>query len=147
MTLYDVIRAIERVASAQPTVNMIVENDIWKLDAEPSAEYGVFGFRQTEHTANIANGWIDYNFEFYYIDRLTNDMSNQIEVQSVGVQTMDNIVRQLADEGLLIGEYRCSPFYQKFADECSGVICTLTIGAVVDTMCVDANNEKTVKII
>lgn len=132
---------------AQPSVNMIVENDIWKLNAEPSAEYGVFGFRQTEHTANINNGWIDYNFEFYYIDRLTNDLSNQIEVQSVGVQTMDNIVRRLEEEGLMVSEYRCTPFYQKFADECSGVICTLTIGAVVDTMCATTNNSKSVKII
>ena len=71
MTLYDLIQTIERVASAQPSIQMIVENDIWKLNAEPSADYGVFGFRQTEHTANVNNGYIDYSFEFYYIDRLT----------------------------------------------------------------------------
>lgn len=147
MTLYDIIQTIERVARSQPTINMIVENDIWKLNAEPSAEYGVFGFRQTEHTANINEGWINYAFEFYYIDRLTNDLSNQIEIQCVGVQTLDNIVRQLYEEGLIIGEYRFTPFYQKFADECSGVICTLTIGAGIETMCATENNSKTVKII
>lgn len=141
MTLYDVIRTIERIASAQPTINMIVENDVWKLDAEPSAEYGIFAFRQTEHTANIDSSIIYYGFEFFYIDRLTNDMSNQIEVQSVGVQTLDNIVRGLADT-LVVSDYRFTPFYQKFADECSGAICTLTIGAEVGTLCAIDSTEK-----
>lgn len=147
MTLYDTIQAIERVAKMQPSINTIVENDIWKLNAEPSVEYGVFGFRQTEHTANGNEGYISYGFELYYIDRLTNDLSNQIEVQSVGVQTLDNIIRLLIDEGLVVREWRFTPFYQKFADECSGVICTLTIGAQIETMCATENNSKTVKII
>lgn len=147
MTLYDLIQTIERVASAQPTIRMIVENDIWKLNAEPSADYAVFGFRQTEHSANIDSSFISYAFEFYYIDRLTNDMSNQIEVQSVAIQTLDNIVRTLADNGLKVADYRFMPFYQKFADECSGAICYITIGAVVDRVCAEEISDKIVKII
>lgn len=147
MTLYDLIQLIERIASAQPTINMIVENDIWKLNAEPSAKYGVFGFRQTEHTANGADGYIAYGFEFYYIDRLTNDLSNQIEVQSVGLQTLDNIIRTLIDEGATITEWRFTPFYQKFADECSGTICNLSIIAPITAICADENNAKIVNII
>lgn len=141
MTLYDVIRTMERIASAQPTIKMIVENDVYKLDNEPSAEYGVFAFRQTEHTTSVDSGIIYYGFELFYIDRLTNDMSNQIEIQSVGVQTLDNIVRGLADT-LIVSDYRFEPFYQKFADECSGTICTLTIGAEVGTLCAIEGIEK-----
>lgn len=147
MTLFDVIQVIERIAAAQPTVNMIVENDVWKLNAEPSAEYGVFAFRQSEHTTSTDSALISYGFEFYYIDRLTNDMSNQIEVQSVGVQTLDNIVRSLEAEGIYVGDYRFMPFYQKFADECSGAICYITLGAERTTLCEVESNEKTIKII
>lgn len=141
MTLYDVIRTIERIASAQPTINMIVENDPYKLDNEPSAEYGVFAFRQTEHTTTVDSGIIYYGFELFYIDRLTNDRSNQVEVQSVGVQTLDNIVRALADT-LVVSDYRFTPFYQKFADECTGTMCMLTIGAEVGTLCAVDSTEK-----
>lgn len=141
MTLFDVIRTIERIASAQSTINMIVENDPYKLNNEPSAEYGVFAFRQTEHTTTIESGIIYYGFELFYIDRLTNDRSNQIEVQSVGLQTLDNIVRGLPDT-LLVSDYRFTPFYQKFADECTGTMCTLTIGAEVGTLCAIDSTEK-----
>lgn len=146
MTLYDIIRYMEGIASAQHTIRMIVENDIWKLDAEPSAEYGVFGFRQTEHNASLDSSIIHYGFELYYVDRLTNDKSNQIEVQSVGVQTLDNIVRAIGEE-LMVEDYRFSPFYQKFADECSGVICYVTIGAPVNTVCAVEGEKVTVKTI
>lgn len=146
MTLHDTIRLIESIASSQPSIKMIVENDIWKLNAEPSADYGVFGFRQTEHSANIDNPTIDYGFEFYYIDRLTADRSNQIEVQSVGVQTLDNIVRKLAED-VAVSDYRFVPFYQRFADECSGVICTLSVSVPVNTICAVDNDPFLVKII
>lgn len=126
---------------------MIVENDIYKLDSEPSANYGVFGFRQTEHTASTDVSMISYGFELYYVDRLTNDLRNQVEVQSVGVQTLDNIVRELVDNGVFVDEYRFTPFYQKFVDECSGAICTLTISAPITTLCAVDGEEKTVKII
>ena len=138
---------IKREAMAQPTIRMIVENDPYKLDSEPSAEYGVFAFRQTEHTTNIDSATISYGFEFYYIDRLTADMNNQVEVQSVGVQTLDNIVRALANKGVYIEDYRFSPFYQKFIDECSGTACTLSIIAPRNTMCAEDMPAREVKII
>lgn len=46
MTLLETIRTIERVAAAQPAVKMIVENDVFKLNACPDALYGVFAFVQ-----------------------------------------------------------------------------------------------------
>lgn len=148
MTLYDLIRAIERIAAEQPSVNMIVENDMFKLENEPSAKYGVFGFRQVEHTASIDSAMVQYGFEFYYADRLTDDRSNQVEVQSVGLQTLDNIVRRLAEEeDVVIEECRYTPFRQKFVDVCSGQICALTIGAVRDGMCAVESDKRDVKVI
>lgn len=148
MTLYDLIRAIERIAAEQPSVNMIVENDMFKLENEPSAKYGVFGFRQVEHTASIDSAMVQYGFEFYYADRLADDRSNQVEVQSVGMQTLDNIVRRLAEEeDVVIEECRYTPFRQKFVDVCSGQICALTIGAVRDGMCAVESDKRDVKVI
>lgn len=148
MTLYELIRAIERIAAEQPSVNMIVENDMFKLEDEPSAKYGVFGFRQVEHTASVDSALVQYGFEFYYADRLEDDRSNQVEVQSVGLQTIENIVRRLVEEeGVVITECRYTPFRQKFVDVCSGVICALSIGAVRDYMCAVENEKREIKVI
>ena len=148
MTLYDLIRAIERIASEQPSVNMIVENDIFKLENEPSARYGVFGFRQVEHTASVDSAMVDYGFEFYYVDRLEDDRSNQVEVQSVGLQTLDNIVRRLVEEeDVVVEDLRYTPFRQKFVDVCSGQICALTISAVRDGLCAIESEKRDVKVI
>lgn len=148
MTLYGLIRAIERIASEQPTVNMIVENDLYKLEEEPSAKYGVFGFRQVEHTSSVESAIIDYGFEFYYVDRLEDDRGNQVEVQSVGMQTLDNIVRRLVEEeNVTIEDCRFTPFRQKFIDVCSGVICALTISAERDAMCAVESKKREIKVI
>ena len=42
MTLKEAIKVIEVVASQQPSVNMIVENDVFRLNAKADARYGVF---------------------------------------------------------------------------------------------------------
>ena len=148
MTLFELIRAIERIAAEQPTVNMIVENDIYKLEEYPSAKYGVFGFRQVEHTSNVESAMVQYGFEFYYVDRLEDDRSNQVEVQSVGMQTLDNIVRRLVEEeDVAVEDCRFTPFRQQFVDVCSGVICALTIGAERDMMCAVENVERNVEVI
>ena len=42
MTLLELIKAMEVVASKQPSVKMVVENDIFRLNALADARYGVF---------------------------------------------------------------------------------------------------------
>ena len=97
MTLVELIKTMEVVASHQPSVNMVVENDIFRLNAKSDARYGVFAFTQGQHTASVGSSLITYAFTLFYVDRLTNDRSNQIEIQSVGIQTLDNIIRRLDD--------------------------------------------------
>ena len=92
MTLLELIRTIEVIASKQPSVKMIVENDIFRLNNKADALYGVFAFVQGQHSTSIDSNVINYTFTFFYVDRLKNDRTNQIEVQSVGVQTLDNII-------------------------------------------------------
>ena len=120
MTLVDVIRAIEHVASGQPDVAMIVRNDIFRLNSIPDARYGVFGWTQGQHEADAA-GSFTYSFTFFYVDRLTADRSNELEVQSVGVQTLGNVIRALDERGLLAGDWTHNTFNQRFLDECAGV--------------------------
>lgn len=138
MTLRQVIRTIEQVASKQPAVNMIVRNDIFRLSAKSDARYGVFGWTQGQHEGGIYNNMFTFNFTFFYIDRLTSDMANQVEVQSVGIQVLDNIIKTLNEKGVYSsGTYRFTTFNQRFLDECAGVFCNITLQVLASSSCAD----------
>lgn len=137
MTLYEIVRHIEGIASAQPSINMIVENDIDKLNTIGDAQYGIFAFVQGQHSTSADSDWITYAFTLYYIDRLTEDDSNLLEVQSVGVQTLDNTIRSIIniEDGLVVTNYTFQPFLHSFADKCAGVYASVNIQALRDSQC------------
>lgn len=136
MTLQEIIKAIEIVASQQPSINMIVQNDIFRLNAKSDARYGIFGWTQGQHSSSIDSSLFSYSFTFFYVDRLKDDLSNQIEVQSVGMQTLDNILRRLDELGLYVSStYNFQTFNQRFFDECGGVFCNVTLQVPVESFC------------
>ena len=136
MTLLELIKAIETVASRQPSVKMVVENDVFRLNSRADARYGVFAFTQGQHTASVESSAISYAFTFFYVDRLTNDRSNELEIQSVGIQTLDNIIRTLDGMGVWCdNSYTFQAFNQRFTDECAGVFCNVTLSAPVGATC------------
>ena len=143
MNLIQVIRLIESVASAQPSVRMIVENDIFRLNAKSDALYGVFSFVQGQHSSSVDSSFINYMFTLYYVDRLTANKDNQIEVQSVGIETLDNIIRILDEQGVMAEDgYTFQVFTQRFLDECAGVFCNVTLQVPVSTLCADEYEIK-----
>jgi hypothetical protein len=146
MTLVDLIKTLELVASHQPSVKMVVENDIFRLNNKADARYGVFAFVQGLHSTSVGSSVMSYAFTLYYVDRLKNDRSNQIEIQSVGIQTLDNIIRQLDDLGIYTEtSYSFHVFNQRFLDECAGVFCNVTLQVPVGSVCPesfeDFNND------
>ena len=138
MTLLELIKAMEVVASKQPSVKMVVENDIFRLNALADARYGVFAFVQGQHSTSIDSNVITYAFTLFYVDRLKNDRSNQIEIQSVGIQTLDNIIRTMDEMGIYSEtSYSFQVFNQRFVDECAGVFCNVSFSVPVDSVCAD----------
>lgn len=136
MTLLQVIKAVESTAMNQPSVNMIVENDVFRLNEKADAKYGVFAFVQGQHTSTIDSSFINFAFTFFYVDRLKNDLSNQLEVQSVGIETLDNILRLLDEKGIFVeSQYTFQVFNQRFLDECAGVFCNVTLSVPVGYIC------------
>ena len=136
MTLLELIKTIEIVASHQPSIKMVVENDVFRLNNRSDARYGVFSFVQNQHSSSIDSNVISYSFTLFYVDRLKNDRSNQIEIQSVGIQTLDNIIRQLDDMGVYSEQtYTFQVFNQRFLDECAGVFTNVTFSVPVGSVC------------
>lgn len=136
MTLSDTIRLIEIVAGNQPTIRSVVRNDIFRLNALPDAKYAVFGWTQGQHATSIDANLYTFRFTFFYIDRLTADQGNQVEIQSVGISTLENILRTLDDKGVFtFGDWQFTTFNQRFSDECAGVFCSVALQVPIDFVC------------
>ena len=135
MNLLQVIRANERVAAEQPAIGTIVRNDIFRLNAAPSVRYGAFAWLQGDHRTNPQSGLMQFSFTFFYADRLTADAGNEVEVQSVGIETLDNILRTLQNAGIWPGEVSFTTFNQRFSDECAGVFCQVVLEVAKDGIC------------
>lgn len=141
MTLLEVIRSIERAAAMQPAVSMIVENDVFSLNSYADARYGVFAWTQGRHRADAtAPDWVRYSFTLFYVDRLRNDIANQVEVQSVGMDVLQNILRILRDAGIEPESYEFQTFNQRFADECAGVYCSVVLLTDTGSECAETGD-------
>lgn len=134
MSLAQLIRLIEMVAQQQPSVNMIVQQDVFRINSAPSLRYGVFAWTQGQHSGSI-NGMTTYSFNLFYVDRLKEDLSNQIEIQSVGCETLGNILRELDEYDVEVGNYTMQTFNQRFTDECAGVFCNVSLSVIPNTLC------------
>lgn len=135
MTLHDTVLMLEAIAAGQPAVNMIVRNDIYKLNACPDALYGVFAWTQGQHQSGLNTWGIAFRFTLFYADRLTEDGGNQLEVQSLGVQLLDNVLRQAAARGLEVLDWTIQTFNEKFSDMCAGAFAQVVIRVPLDTVC------------
>ena len=140
MTLTETIRKMETVAAGTPSVSSIVRNDIFRLNAAPDARYGVFAWLQGEHSQPTGTDPLrTFNFTFFFVDRLTADKGNEIDIQSAGIETLTNIVRHLEErDGIYpLGPLTFQTFNQRFADECAGVWCSVRLEVPVTYTCAD----------
>lgn len=134
MTLKEIIRAIELVAAKQPAVSTIVRDNIFKLNERADVKYGVFAWTQGQHGESVTSDVQIFRFTFFYVDRLVFNGRNGIECQSVGIDTLGNIIRELAED-FSIGEWTVETFTQRFADSCAGAYTTITLRSVRGTSC------------
>ena len=139
MTLYEVIKAIEVAASRQPSIEMIVRNDVFRLNSLPNAKYGVFAWTQGRH--EIGADLQTFVFTFFYVDRLTEDKANEVEIQSVGIQSIRDILLILDEWGIPYESWDAQTFNQRFMDECAGVFCSVRLQVPVTWNCPDAAVE------
>lgn len=145
MTLKQAIELMEKVASSQPSINLIVRDDIFKLNSFEDAKYGVFGWTQGNHTTSVDNVFAKYSFSLYYIDRLNEDRSNLVEVQSTGIETISNILRKL-DETIFVNDATYTTFSQRFLDECGGVFCNVSFDVRIDNECEESFTDRVVEV-
>lgn len=128
MTLKEIITKIKKVAKKQRNIGYVGEGDIYTLNSLPNIDYSVIFITQSNHS--ITTDLCEYNINLFYVDRLFEDDSNRLEVQSHGITIINNIINELSSTDIDIDvDYPISftTFTQRFTDDCAGVFATVKI--------------------
>lgn len=140
MTLYQVIKQLERIALTQHNVRYTGEGDLYRdLDAQPSVPYDVVYITQNQHQTE---GDFDrYSFNLFYISRQTDtEAGNALQIQSIGKEVLGNIIKTFCEDfdAEVFGTIYWQSFTQKFSDLCAGVYCIITLEVPIDSICIDS---------
>ena len=118
---------IGEIALSQPEVNAYGEGSVYDLLNSGGKIEKYAAVVTTFQSASIVDDNYTATVNLFYIDRLTKfDDNNRLQVQDTAVQTLHNILLQLAEEYDVENE-SYTLFTQKFADNCAGAYITLKI--------------------
>ena len=131
MTLFETIRTINQVAATEPNINtLVLSGNVFDLNTNNiTVKYSTFCCEQMTHHHSLEDEFMYYGFRFYYVDRLTEDSRNRIEIQSKGIQTLESILHKLRDTDIfgVYQDYYYTPFTNKFEAWCAGVFAEVQI--------------------
>lgn len=136
MTYKEIIKIIKNISLALPDVESFYTGDVYEINKDQSVKYGSVVLTNQEHSFDNVNDQFNYNFVLFYIDRLTDDEANRIDVQTAGINALTTIVKTIEDYGCIIDNVRYNVFKERFNDWCSGVYGTFSI-QVDDNDCVE----------
>lgn len=118
---------IGKIALSQPEVNAYGEGSVYDLLNSGGKIEKYAAVVTTFQSASIVDDNYTATVNLFYIDRLTKfDDNNRLTVQDTAVQTLHNILLQLAEEYDVENE-SYTLFTQKFTDNCAGAYATLKI--------------------
>lgn len=137
MTLFQFIKTMERIAMLQPSINQVIPGDIYLLNSDKQAEFGVFGWQHRQHQEDIDGDYKLLSFQLFYVDREEQGGSNILEAQSFGFEILSNIIKTIVEElGIsILTNPIYQPFEQKFSQMCAGTYVTVTFIVPNDCIC------------
>lgn len=137
MTLQEIITILQDIALAQPNVRSVGEGDIYdSLNAEGTTKYAYFFITQNRHQQTETTDL--YNLNVFYIDRLEDDKSNKLQIQSIGKEVLGNVFNAFCDDfDADMGDINYQSFTERFSDMCAGVYATVTFEVMRESDCAE----------
>jgi hypothetical protein len=140
MTLKETIEKLWELAENEPNINTIIKsNDIYELNQRQDIKYGAFCITQNVHQEfpEAENPYRQYTLYLYYVDRLQSDKSNNLQIQSHGIEVLSDILRKFEEvsQATFSTTIQYTPFQQRFESECSGVYATVSIISPLTNNC------------
>ena len=119
MNFIQILKKLETYSLSLPYVNSTNLGDIYEyLNGKPNVKYAAVNIDINQSTRN--DNLISYSVYLYYVDRLTEDKSNWMEVKTTAEQVLNSIVNYAAEIGDVYDGWTINYFEQQFADYCAG---------------------------
>lgn len=119
MNFIQILKKLEAYSLSLPYVHSVNLGDIYEyLNGKPNVKYAAVNIDINQSTRN--DNLSSYSVYLYYIDRLTEDKSNWMEVKTTAEQVLNSIVNYAAEIGDVNDGWTINYFEQQFADYCAG---------------------------
>lgn len=126
--IYELTEDFRGICLSHPDVNNYLYG-IYRIGEKNDIKYSLVSFT-LENVMRVSDSLLSIGFNLLYADRLTSDRSNTAFVQSVGTSVILECLNAFKKKGHLIDvqpNYQIRPFTEQFADNCAGVVATVTV--------------------
>lgn len=128
MNLYNITNLIKQLASQIPNVGTIDVGDVYQINAKQDIVYPSIAITQRPHTISHNDEMTTYNFYIFYIDRLTSDDTNRMDVQNAAIEALHSLSDALNDYDVeVVNVSTVHTFNERFNDSCSGAYFELSV--------------------
>lgn len=126
MTIKKLIDVITKTAKKKPNINYVGVGNVYDLNSKPDVDYSLIYL--TYQNSQVNESEIRHNIVMFYIDRMTDDYDNRLDIQNNGILEITNIVNTIVNlEDVEVDlPMAFTPFNQRFAEDCAGVFTTIT---------------------
>ena len=105
--------------SIDPNIEFVVYGDVYELNHIQDVTYPAVVVTVGQHTSNLDNYNFNYRLNIFYVDRLTDDKANKIDVHANSITFINSLLKALDDE-YIISDYEIYNFNERFNDVCAG---------------------------
>lgn len=131
---YYIVTTILDVAKKHKLIQETYYGDIYEFENSGSRKY--FNFVLTSNTTTESDDITTYSFNAFVTDRLTDDKSNLIEVQSASKTILSQILKETFDQ---IDDITYTFWTEKFNDLCAGCYASFSVSVPNEFTCADEN--------
>lgn len=135
--LYDKIVSLSKMAD--PNVGDCFYGDVYQLNHIQTVKYPSVVVTNSNHNGVLDEYYFEYRLNIFYIDRLTDNQENKIDIHSAAITFLNTLVKEL-DEDLIIRNYEINCFNERFNDMCAGAYVTLYLRLPISE-CYETNGE------
>lgn len=139
MQLSEFIRIVNKECLNHILVNNAYYGDVYKNLNSGKQVYPVTNLTIESVNEDTDNDLMTFNGTLIYVDMLTNDSSNKIDVQSAGITILSQILDRLVNVNLgwSTTQRNYTIFTEKFADLCGGAFVNFSMSVHIDKICDD----------
>lgn len=139
MTIVDITNILTRYIEGQPIKPMVTVGSVYENFNTKELKYPIVNFDNV-NTIKKENDTV-YSFTVYYADRLNEDGSNLLDIQSQATTALQLLLKNIYNSGIMtLDEFYnaiISPFRMKFTDKCAGAWMQVNIHTIGINDCGD----------